>query len=363
MGFLLALVLAAAPANSGNTTQLPPVPAKLWQVAWQKQLVASTILEWKTREVGGPAVDPVSGYVVVGTRDGWLRAFDPDGVQVWSMEAKGRFDASPRIDRDTVYAGSNDGRLYAVEIGSGKIRWTYESGEEFATTPVVAGDLVLAMTLQDTLVAVDAKTGAWKWHHRRDPREGFTIRGAACVSVADGLAVGAYSDGTVAVLDLATGGPRWERKVAPTADFMDVDGLRVASGRIYAAAYSGAVLALDLHTGQQIWEVRTPNPTRLTLTPGMLVVVTATQVMGIGTRDGKTRWAIPLDGESMTDPVLVGQRVAVPTSRWLMWLDPSSGRVLRKFDPGTGVSAPPAWHGRRVYVLSNQGGLIALDLV
>lgn len=261
-----------------------------------------------------------------------------------------------------MYAGCNDGRIYAIEIGSGKIRWKYDGGEEFATTPVVAGDLILAMSLQDTLVALDVKTGAWKWHHRRDPREGFTIRGAAAVSVADGLAVGAYSDGTIAVLDLATGATRWERKVAPTADFMDVDGLRVSGGRIYAAAYSGAVFALDLQTGQQIWEVRTPNPTRVALTPGLLVTVTTTQVLGIGTRDGKARWTIPLDGESMTDPVVVRNLVALANSQSLVWLDPTSGRVLQRFDPGTGVSAPVASLGRRVYVLSNQGGLIALDL-
>src|SRR5512132_1385352 len=107
MGALLALLLAAG--SPGNTTQLPPAPIKLWQVAWQRHLVSPGILEWKTREMGGSAVDPVSGYVIVGTRDGWLRAFDPEGVLVWSFEAKGRFDAPPRIDREMVYAGSNDG--------------------------------------------------------------------------------------------------------------------------------------------------------------------------------------------------------------------------------------------------------------
>lgn len=361
MGALLALLLAAG--SPGNTTQLPPAPIKLWQVAWQRHLVSPGILEWKTRETGGSAVDPVSGYVIVGTRDGWLRAFDPEGVLIWSFEAKGRFDAPPRIDRDMVYAGSNDGRLYAIEIGSGKTRWVYESGEEVGTTPVVAGDLVLAMTLQDTLFAVDLKTGAWKWHHRRDPREGFTIRGAAAVSVSDGLAVGSYSDGTVSVLDLATGTTKWERKIAPTSEFMDVDGLRVASGRIYAAAYSGAIYALDLQTGQQIWEVKTPNPTRLTLTPGVLIAVTATEVLGIETREGKVRWTIPLEGEVVGEPVLVGARIALPNARSIVWLDPSSGRVLRRFDPGTGVSAPVGSFGRRVYVLSNEGNLVALDLV
>jgi len=362
MSTLLALVLAAG-AGSGVATRLPPPPVRMWQVAWQKQLVAAPPLEWQAQELGGPAVDPVSGYVIVGTRDGRLHAFDPDGVLVWTFQADARFDAAPRIDRDTVYVGSNDGRLYALEIGSGKMRWKYEAQEEVGTTPTVTGDLVLVMTLQDTLLAVDAKTGAWKWHHRREQREGFTLRGAAPVLVVDDLAIGAYSDGTVAVLDVASGTVRWERKIAPAGDFMDVDSLRTASGRLYAAAYSGAVYALDVRSGQQQWELKTPTATRLALGPGVLVAVTTTQILGISPGDGKARWTIPLEGDATADPVIVGSRAAVPNGKALVWVDTASGRVLRRFNPGTGVSASPAVNGRRVYVISNAGALIALDLI
>ncbi len=359
MTSLLALALAAW---SGVAAQLPPAPLRLWQVAWQRQVVPPTLMEWKPRELGGPAVDPVTGYVVVGTRDGWVRAFDPDGTLVWLFEAKGRFEAPAGIDGDTVYAASTDGRLYALELGSGKLRWSYNAQEELGTTPVVAGDLVLMMTLQDTLIAVDAKTGAWRWHHRREQREGFTIYGAAAAVVADGFAIGAYSDGFVAALDLATGTTRWERRIAPAGDFMDVDGLRVQSGRLYAAAYSGAVYALDLRTGEQVWELRTPTPSRVTVGAGVVVAVTNTQVIGISPIDGKVRWTAPLDGTPAGAAVLAGGMLAVPNTKALLWLDPASGRLLRRFDPGTGVSAPVAGTGRRVYVLSNGGDLVALDV-
>src|SRR5512140_3592857 len=121
MSPLLALALAATAAGTGVETRLPTAPIQLWKVAWQRKLVVPASLEWQPRDLGGPAVDPVSGYVVVSTRDGRLRAFDPDGVLVWTFVAGARFDAPPRIDRDTVYAGSNDGGLYAVELGSGKL--------------------------------------------------------------------------------------------------------------------------------------------------------------------------------------------------------------------------------------------------
>jgi outer membrane protein assembly factor BamB len=356
---LLPLVVAGL---LGAPAQLTPAPAKLWDVAWTRKLVAPTMLEWRPREAGGPAVDTTTGTVVVGTRDGYLRAFGDGGQPLWEFKAKGRFDAPARVDGDLVYAGSSDGRLYAVELGSGKLRWQYDAQEEVGTTPAVGGGLVLAMTLQDTLVAVDARTGAWKWHHRREGKESFTIRGAASVTVAGDVALGGYSDGTVAALDLASGTVRWEVRVASKSDFMDVDSTpRVQGGRVYVASYSGAVHALELATGKQIWEAKTPGPLRLALARGTLVAVTTTQLVAFSPTDGAVRWTLPLDGTPGGEPALMGGRAAVPNGKGLMWIDVERGRLLRVFNPGTGVTAAVAVSGRRVYVLSNAGELIALD--
>jgi outer membrane protein assembly factor BamB len=354
---LLALVLAA------HAAELPPAPVKLWKVAWQQQLVQPGGLEFKPREVGGPAVDAVSGIVVAGTRDGFLRALDHEGGRAWSFEAGGRFDAAPRIHEDLVLAGCSDGKLYAVELGTGKVRWSYDAGEEVGTTPVVASGLVLFSTLQDAVVAVDLKTGAWKWRHRREPREGFTIRGAAAPVVTGGMVIAGYSDGFVAALDLQTGAVRWERRVAKQGDFMDVDGLRAEGGRVYAAAYSGAVHALEAASGKELWTLATPNPSRLASGGGVLVAVTSTQVLGIAPQDGAVRWTLPLQGSPAGEPVALGARAAVPNGNGLLWIDTTGGRLLRIFDPGTGVSATPAVRGRRVYVLSNGGDLFALDFL
>ncbi|HET9598689.1 MAG TPA: PQQ-binding-like beta-propeller repeat protein [Anaeromyxobacteraceae bacterium] len=363
MKLLLALALAV---SAGDAARLPPAPIKRWTLAWQKSLVTPSPLEFKPREVGGPTIDDASGMVVVGTRDGFLHAIDQDGIRAWDFKTGGRIEAAPAVFDDLVLTGSSDGRLYAVEMGSGRLRWSYDALEEVGTTPVVADGVVVVMTLQDSLVGVDAKTGTWKWRHRREGKEGFTIRGAANAAVVSGLAVGAYSDGTVAAVDLQTGTVRWERRVAPQGDFMDVDGLRADGSRLYVAAYSGVVQALDAQTGKELWSVKAPAACRVAVGGGMVVAVTATQVVGLSAPDGKARWTVPLAGEPAGAPVLVsasGIRAAVPNGRGLLYIDVMAGRLLRTFDPGTGVSAAPAVRGKRAYVLSNGGELIALDFV
>src|SRR5512133_3467337 len=279
----LALLLAAAP---GLESRLPPAPRELYRIAWQRPLVPTELGTWHRIEPGGPVIDAESGTVAVGTRDGWLHAFRPGGEVAWEFQGAGSFGAQPTIDGGVVYAGTSGGVLYALELATGKERWRYDAKEELGTRPAVAGGLVLVASLEDTLLAVDAKTGAWRWHHRREKRDGFTIRGAAGVALSGGTVFAGYSDGFVAALELASGRPRWERRVAPEGKYVDVDSLALGDGRLYAAAYSGSVLALDPATGKTLWQIALPDASRLAWIDGTLVVVTTVAVKGLGAGDG-----------------------------------------------------------------------------
>ena len=358
---VLALVLAAQAAAS--PARLPRGEADLWDVRWSRQLVRPDVLDWRARELGGPAVDPVTGVVDAATRDGDLGARTPDGRALWRFKAGAGFPAAPLLASGSVYAGSSDGNVYALDLASGKERWRHVAGEEVGTTPVAANGVVYVATLQDTLVALDAATGAWRWHHRRETPSGFTVRGAAGPALANGVVYAAFSDGMVVALDAASGAVRWQRKVAPQGQFADVDSTPVVrDGRVYVAAYAGAVLALDAASGNEVWSFRTPGASRVALAAEAVVAVTTTQVVGLAREDGTVLWTSPLAGEPAGPPVVVGDRVFVPATKSLAAYDARNGRRLLTFDPGTGVSASPAEARGRLYVLSNGGALVALDL-
>ena len=360
LALALALALGAAPAQAGR---LPPAPRALWTVAWQRQLAAPALGEQQPLEPGGAALDAATGLVVVGSRDGWLHALRADGSVAWEVQGDGAFAAEPLVAGDTVYAGCNDGRLYAVALATGQVRWRYEAKEQLGTRPAMAGGLIFVASLQDTVFAVDAASGAWRWHHRREPREGFSIHGAAAVAVADGVVHAGYSDGALVALDAATGVVRWERQAAPRGDYPDVDSLAVAGGKLFAAAFSGAVVALDAPTGKPLWQAELPEASRVFVAPGALVCVSGKSVQALSATDGRVLWTTPLEGTPAGEPRLAGRWLLVPAGRGgLRFVELAGGRTVRVLDPGTGVSAAPAVAGRRAYVLSNGGRLLALDL-
>jgi outer membrane protein assembly factor BamB len=359
----LALALALAAGDPGVRAVLPPPPVKLFRVAWQRPLVTPRSLETRPQERGGVAADAGRGLAILGTRDGWLHAVRADGTVAWEVRAGGGF-GPPAVHGDTVYAGSADGRLYAVEISSGKTRWAYDAKEDLSTRPAVANGTVIVASLRDTVFAVDAASGAWRWHHRREAKDGLTIMGAASVQVSGGTAYAAAADGTVSALDVGTGAVRWERQVAPRGTHPDVDALALDGQRLYAAAYSGAVLALDGRTGKTLWSAKAEGATQVALAGGLVVAVTGTSVLGLSPADGSALWTTPLDGSPGGAPALAGKWLLVPAGAGgLRWLEAATGRPLRTFEPGTGVLGSPGVAAGRIYVLTNGGDLFALDLV
>jgi outer membrane protein assembly factor BamB len=361
----LSLALGWTSESAGFAARLPPAPLSLYTVAWHHALVPGS--EGAILEEGGVAVDAKTGVAVCGTRDGWLHAYRPDGSRAWELEASGAFPGAPTISDGVVYAGSSDGRVYAVTLADGKLRWSYDAKEEMGTSPAVSGGMVYVMTLQDTLFALDARSGEWKWLHRREGKgfeRGFTIRGAAAAVVRDGTVFGGYSDGFVAALDAATGQVKWERQVAPSGQYTDVDGLAMDGGRLYAVAYSGLVAALDAATGTAAWTFRNPLSHRVAVGQGLVVAVSSTQLVGLAPDTGQPVWTAALgSGAPGAAPVFGGRWLLVPAQdAGLRFVEPATGRTMQVFDGGTGVTGAPAVQGERVYVLTNGSFLYALDL-
>ena len=77
---MLAGTAAAFIALAVAATPPPPIPTdSLFAVAWRKTLVQPYLLEYKPFEPAGPGIDPLTGMVVVATRDGYVQAFSAEG--------------------------------------------------------------------------------------------------------------------------------------------------------------------------------------------------------------------------------------------------------------------------------------------
>jgi outer membrane protein assembly factor BamB len=354
-----------APFTAADVTQTVPAGLgreQLFTVSWRKDLVEPEAFEWQPREFARPATD--GEHVFVATRDGFIRAFDSEGVPLWETKTKGPFSGGIAIDGDKIFVPTGDGLLLALSTVDGSTRWSYRAGEELGSRPIIANGLVYVMSFADSLYALDEETGAWKWQYRRDVSAEFTVRGTSTPVVdIDKVFVG-FSDGVAMCLDANDGAVKWQRSLSTSTQFPDVDAEPQidGAGHVIFASFTGGIFSLDEETGANVWVNNLAGATNLLVAGESLYAGTASALVSLSASSGAEGWRLPLHEGYSGPATVIAKYLVVPTTHALLFVDRDTGRPHRAFDPGRGVSAPPAISRNALYVVSNYGYLYALAL-
>ncbi|MCA0231130.1 MAG: PQQ-binding-like beta-propeller repeat protein [Bacteroidetes bacterium] len=157
------------------------------------------------------------------------------------------------VNNGTVYIGSMDGNLYAVDALTGAKKWQFVTGDAVLGTPTVVNGVVFFASWDKKLYALDAETGAKKWES--NPATVALLQPFAAPMVSNGML---YYGGEhfLYALDAATGAKKWEFRndeiypwqASPTV----VSGIVYASIRGSSGGKSG-LHALDAATGTLKW--------------------------------------------------------------------------------------------------------------
>lgn len=113
----------------------------------------------------GPTL--VEDRLYVGDKSGNFYAFSAsDGRLIWKVTADkldGPIIGSPLVDGETIYFGTEDGTLFAMDT-SGNVKWKQTVGGPIYPSPRLAGDLILVAPMKvDELLIAFTKDGARQW--------------------------------------------------------------------------------------------------------------------------------------------------------------------------------------------------------
>ncbi len=219
---------------------------------------------WKVRMGGDVSSSPaiVGETVVISGADGMVRALGlRDGRSVWSLPTGAAvpfqgdprgfdlFHSSPTIADRTVFVGGGDGKLYAIDLASGNLRWSHPTGHRVRSTPAVAGGRVYVGSFDGSLYCLDAATGDERW--RFD--SGDVVQSSP--AVADGMVYFGSRSMAVFALDAQTGRLAWRR---PHSGSWILASPAVADGRVVIGGSDSHLLeALDARTGVPAWSIDT----------------------------------------------------------------------------------------------------------
>jgi outer membrane protein assembly factor BamB len=178
--------------------------------------------------------------------------------QLWAFETNGRVRSSASIAADTVYFGSCDGNVYALDASSGSRKWTFKTGAEVYSSPTATGGAVFVGSRDGKVYALDAKSGARLWEHdvgRPVRASGVVVDGVLYVGSGEVPHEGGAFEQRLPnlwALDAKTGKPVWEFKCGGIWGRP-----AVADGILYVASMGANISAIDARTGNALWDVHT----------------------------------------------------------------------------------------------------------
>ena len=142
--------------------------------------------------------------------------------------------------------------LYAVDTGSGALKWKFHTGDVVHASPAYAGGVLYIGSWDSYFYAVDAKTGAqnWRFHGGEDAVSHNQVGFQSSAAVANGVVYVGCRDSNLYALDAATGQEKWKFN---NAGSWVITSPAVVDGKvIFATSDSSLYHVLDAQTGKEI---------------------------------------------------------------------------------------------------------------
>ena len=314
------------------------------------------VIRWKFKAkdaVEGTAAI-VNDTVFVGSMDGNLYAVDlTSGKEKWSYKT-GPIKGGPSIHGDQVFVGDADGLFHCVDATTGKKRWIFNAGAEVTSGGNFSGDTILFGSYDENLHCL-SKDGKELWK--------VNVPGGPVLAspvVAAGRTFCSGCDSTLHIIDTKTG----KESGSVQLDGQTGASAAVVGDELYIGTMSNQMLAIDLKKQAVKWKYEAnENPQPFFSSPAV-----AADLVVVGCRDkrvhafdrhtGKQSWEYPTKGKVDSSPVIAGKRVYVGSSDGNLYvLDLGKGTLVQKIDLGGPITASAAVADNHL-VIGTENGVI-----
>jgi outer membrane protein assembly factor BamB len=346
-------------------------------------------IRWET-EVGDGVQDyfsrlaPAVGYgkVFAASRDGLVVAIDPEtGKEIWQQDfanydnysfkkamlwysnraVSAKISGGLSVAYQSVFFGTEDGYVYALEEGTGEIKWKVGVKGEVISPPAVDAGVVLVST-----------TSVWVTESDVPP---LSLRGVSAPAVESGGAIIGTPSGKLQVSIIETGMVAWETQIASPSGATELERIvdidvkpLVFGGNVFVISYNGTLSAVELRTGQVIWTREYSSYRNVSIDGNRLFVVdNDSNLYAIDRRSGVELWSnVGLRSRNITSATPHGKYVVVGDMfGFVHWFSQDEGKLVARLEVGNddedeAIFTGPISADNVLYVQTREGKLAAI---
>ena len=336
---ILTFALAGCSTNKIKVEEVKPNPLP-------KLVQAKTLVPVFSQSVSSTSkADPLR--LRLDADNGVIFAVDPNGEvaayqgkqRLWQKKVS-KLGLSSGIEaaEGVVVVGNKKGQLFALDQATGEQKWTAQLSGAILSSSLIQSGRVITISNDDTVYAHDLATGQQVWTYNL-PNVQFSLRGVATPVALDPRTVLiASSNAYIYALDIISGVPRMQRRVAVSdgrSDIQrlnDLDGDPVVAGQfLVTTSYQGQVTVMDLASQQVVWSEDASSIQRPEVFNNTVYVAQADgKITAYSLTTGEQLWQNDsLLNRQLSNPVILGQDLVVGDLDGVLHLiDPTTGQLI-----------------------------------
>lgn len=274
----------------------------------------------------------------------------------WRFKAEEEIRSSPVVYRGTLFVGSFDNNLWALNAENGQFKWKFASENGISTTPAVVTDENLVVFGSDdfTLYAIDIRTGRVSWTcSTQGP-----VRSSP--TVAHGHVFFGSDDGKLYAVRSATGRVAWRYDMASEVRCRPA----ITEDMVICGCESGDVVGLDL-SNQLKWRNKAKRSVMSSpfIHEGIAYFGSLDwHIYAVDIRNGWTVWKYRTGKAVISSPTVAGTNIVFGSVDGFVYaLDATNGKERWKFKTDNQVTSSPVYADGAIYIGGIDGKLYSLE--
>lgn len=270
---------------------------------------------------------------------------------LWKYKVGGTEISAPVVDRGTVFVGSDDNNLYAIDVSSGRLKWQYPAfGKVY--TPTAKEGLVFAASFDNNIYALDLD-GNLKW------QTGSGSSQATPPVAYNRILYGGF-DKNIYAIYMINGSIKWQYAAGDWIESTPA----ISQGVIYAGSNDNKIYAID-PDGHLRWSYTTGGG--IVSSPSVVngIVYAGSKdnsIYAIDSTDGTLKWSRKTNDWVISSPAVFENKVFVGSNdNYVYALDIDTGDVIWNYMTSGRVGSPPIVVRGALYSGSEDGVIYVIS--
>jgi len=273
---------------------------------------------------------------------------------IWSLDTEDEVRGTPILHEGTLYVGSYDKHLYAVEAGSGKVLWKYASDGGITGKAAVSENKIYFGSEDRRLHVVSARTGKVVWTYFSDGPVRSSPR------IAQGHAFVGSDDGYLHAVNTVSGRLSWKAETGSPVRSTPF----VTDEYAFFGSEDGDFTCVDFR-GDARWRFKakraiTSSP--IVVNDAVLFASMDSTLYSLEAKSGWAIWRFRLGKGSISSPVVADGKIYIGAADNVIYcIDMRSAKENWRFETQHQIASSPIVHNGAVYCGSVDGKMYCLD--